>query len=72
MKIALLNEFKQRDSYRTGDKPCTAQVLMGKNPVSIALSNDVLEKIDKETSKQKRSRIEYVELHFELEILVYL
>jgi metal-responsive CopG/Arc/MetJ family transcriptional regulator len=36
-----------------------------KHPVSIALSNRVLEKIDKEASKQKRSRSEYVELHFE-------
>ena len=27
--------------------------------------NRVLEKIDKEASKQKRSRSEYVELHFE-------
>jgi hypothetical protein len=34
-------------------------------PVSIALSNLGLEKIDKEASKQKRSRSEYVELHFE-------
>jgi metal-responsive CopG/Arc/MetJ family transcriptional regulator len=36
-----------------------------KHPVSIALSNRVLEKIDKEASKQKRSRSEFVELHFE-------
>ena len=36
-----------------------------KHPVSIALSNRVLEKIDKEASKQKRSRSEYIELHFE-------
>jgi metal-responsive CopG/Arc/MetJ family transcriptional regulator len=36
-----------------------------KHPVSIALSKRVLEKIDKEASKQKRSRSEYVELHFE-------
>ena len=33
--------------------------------VSIALSNRVLEKIDKDASKQKRSRSEFVELHFE-------
>jgi hypothetical protein len=39
--------------------------LVRKHPVSIALSNRVLEKIDKEASKQKRSRSEYVELHFE-------
>jgi metal-responsive CopG/Arc/MetJ family transcriptional regulator len=38
---------------------------MRKHPVSIALSNRVLEKIDKEAEKQKRSRSEYVELHFE-------
>jgi hypothetical protein len=36
-----------------------------KHPVSIALSNRVLEKIDQEASKQKRSRSEYIELHFE-------
>jgi hypothetical protein len=36
-----------------------------KHPVSIVLSNRVLEKIDKEASKQKRSRREWVELHFE-------
>jgi metal-responsive CopG/Arc/MetJ family transcriptional regulator len=35
-----------------------------KHPVSIALSNRVLDKIDKEASKQKRSRSEFVELHF--------
>ena len=38
---------------------------MRKHPVSIALSNRILEKIDKEATKQKRSRSEYVELHFE-------
>jgi metal-responsive CopG/Arc/MetJ family transcriptional regulator len=38
---------------------------MRKHPVSIALSNRVLEKIDKEASKQKLSRSEFVELHFE-------
>ena len=38
---------------------------MIKHPVSIALSNRVLEKIDREASKQKRSRSEWVELHFE-------
>jgi metal-responsive CopG/Arc/MetJ family transcriptional regulator len=36
-----------------------------KHPVSIALSNRILEKIDKEASKEKRSRSEYIELHFE-------
>jgi hypothetical protein len=38
---------------------------MKKHPVSIAISNRVLEKIDKEASKEKRSRSEYIELHFE-------
>jgi len=38
---------------------------MRKHPVSIALSNGILEKIDKEAFKQKRSRSEYIELHFE-------
>jgi len=42
-----------------------AQATVRKHPVSKALSNRVLEKIDKEASKQKRSRSEYVELHFE-------
>jgi metal-responsive CopG/Arc/MetJ family transcriptional regulator len=36
-----------------------------KHPVSIALSNRVLDKIDKEASKEKRSRSEWVEQHFE-------
>lgn len=35
---------------------------MRKHPISTALSNSVLEKIDKEASKQKRSRSEYVEI----------
>ena len=42
-----------------------AQALMRKHPVRIALSNRILEKIDKEASKQKKSRSEYVELFFE-------
>jgi hypothetical protein len=42
-----------------------AQVTVRKHPVSIAISIDVPEKIDKEASKQKRSRSEYVELNFE-------
>ena len=46
-------------------EPGTAQVTVRKHPVSIAFSNRVLEKIDKEASKQKRSRSGYVELHFE-------
>jgi hypothetical protein len=41
------------------------KVLVRKHPVSIALSNRVLEKIDKEALKQKRSRSEFVELFFE-------
>jgi hypothetical protein len=39
--------------------------MMGKHPESIAFSNRILPKIDQETSKQKRSRSEYVEMHFE-------
>ncbi len=38
---------------------------MRKHPVSIALSKQILEKIDHEANKQKRSRSEWVELHFE-------
>ena len=38
---------------------------MRKHPVSIALSNHILQKIDQEATRQKRSRSEYVELHFE-------
>ena len=33
--------------------------------MSIALSNRILQKIDQEATKQKRSRSEYVELQFE-------
>jgi hypothetical protein len=36
-----------------------------KHAVSIAFLNRILEKVDKEDSKEKRSRSEYVELHFE-------
>ena len=39
---------------------------MRKHPVSIALSNRILQKIDQEATKQKRSRSEYVEIHFEI------
>jgi hypothetical protein len=35
-----------------------------KHPVNIALSNRILQKIDQETSKQKRPRSEWIELHF--------
>jgi hypothetical protein len=38
---------------------------MRKHPVSIALSNRILQKIDQEATDQKRSRSEWVELHFE-------
>ncbi|MBE3116745.1 hypothetical protein IMZ68_06025 [Candidatus Bathyarchaeota archaeon] len=38
---------------------------MRKHPVSIALSNRILQKIDQEATRQKRSRSEYVELFFE-------
>lgn len=38
---------------------------MRKRPVSIALSKRVLQRIDQEASRQKRSRSEYMELHFE-------
>ena len=38
---------------------------MRKHPVGIALSNGILQKIDKEALKKERSRSEWVELHFE-------
>jgi hypothetical protein len=38
---------------------------MRKHPVSLALSNRVLQRIDQEALKQKRSRSEFVELFFE-------
>jgi metal-responsive CopG/Arc/MetJ family transcriptional regulator len=38
---------------------------MRKHPVSIALSNRILQKIDQEAIKEKRSRSEWVEVHFE-------
>ena len=38
---------------------------MLKHPVSTALSDRVLQRIDQEALEQKRSRSEYVELHFE-------
>jgi len=50
---------------KTSGKYSEAQVTVRKHPVSIALSNRVLEKIDKEASKEKRSRSEYIEVHFE-------
>jgi metal-responsive CopG/Arc/MetJ family transcriptional regulator len=36
-----------------------------KHPVSIALSNRILQRIDQEAQKQKRSRSDWVEKHFE-------
>jgi DNA-binding NtrC family response regulator len=36
-----------------------------KIPVSISLSNRILQQLDQEATRQKRSRSEYVELHFE-------
>jgi metal-responsive CopG/Arc/MetJ family transcriptional regulator len=36
-----------------------------KHPVSIALSSKILQKMDEEADRQKRSRSEYVELTFE-------
>jgi hypothetical protein len=41
------------------------ELAMRKHPVSIALSNRVLQRIDQEAQKQKRSRSEFIELHFE-------
>ncbi|MDI9578900.1 MAG: ribbon-helix-helix protein, CopG family [Thermoproteota archaeon] len=38
---------------------------MRKHPVSIALSKRVLQKIDEEAARQKPSRSDYIELHFE-------
>jgi hypothetical protein len=38
---------------------------MKKHPVSIALSNRILQKIDQEAKKQDRTRSNYVELFFE-------
>jgi hypothetical protein len=43
--------------------PSTENTL--KHPLSIALSNSILQKIDKETSKQKSSRSDWIELHFQ-------
>jgi metal-responsive CopG/Arc/MetJ family transcriptional regulator len=38
---------------------------MRKHPVSIALSNQVLQRIDQEAQRQRRSRSEWLELHLE-------
>jgi hypothetical protein len=64
--IKLNRTWKWISSFaRASGKYLEAQVLVRKHPVSIALSNRVLEKVDHEASKQKRSRSEYVELHSE-------
>jgi hypothetical protein len=54
--FAKLKFFPSLGGYEIGDE---------KAPVNITLYNRVLEKIDKEASKQKSSSSEYVELHFE-------
>jgi metal-responsive CopG/Arc/MetJ family transcriptional regulator len=36
-----------------------------KHPVSIALSKRILDRIDQEAEKQKRSRSDWVEMYFE-------
>ena len=56
---------KESRFYPFGAEPVRDQALMRKHPVSIVLSNRVLEKIVQEASKQKRSRSEFIELHFE-------
>jgi hypothetical protein len=38
---------------------------MRKHPVSIALSKDILKQIDQEAIKEKRSRSDWVQMHFE-------
>ena len=38
---------------------------MRKHPVSIALSNRILQKIDQEATREKTSRSDWIELHFE-------
>jgi hypothetical protein len=40
-----------------------------KHPVSIALSRDILKKIDNEALKEKRSRSDWMQMHFEREFL---
>ena len=56
--IILKNEKAGNNSI---NPPCSAD----QTSVSIALANYLLEKIDREASKQKRPRSEYIELHFE-------
>jgi DNA-binding NtrC family response regulator len=38
---------------------------MRKIPVSISLSNHIIQQIDQEATRQRRTRSEYIELHFE-------
>lgn len=38
---------------------------MRKIPVSISLSNNIIQQIDQEATRQRRTRSEYIELHFE-------
>ena len=38
---------------------------MRKIPVSISLSNHIIKQIDQEATRQRRTRSEYIELHFE-------
>ena len=38
---------------------------MRKIPVSISLSNSIIQQIDQEATRQRRTRSEYIELHFE-------
>jgi DNA-binding NtrC family response regulator len=38
---------------------------MRKIPVSISLSNRIIQQIDQEATRQRRTRSEYIELHFE-------
>jgi len=38
---------------------------MRKIPVSVSLSNSIIQQIDQEATRQRRTRSEYIELHFE-------
>jgi len=38
---------------------------MRKIPISISLSSRIIQQIDQEATQQKRTRSEYIELHFE-------
>jgi hypothetical protein len=54
-KIGLTNAILASLIILISGKYSEAQATVRKHPISIALSNRVLEKIDKEASKQKRS-----------------